>query len=123
MTAAEKLSAHSAGSERNLVELLIARCSDARGPAVTHKVGNAWVDVTWASILEQVRRVSAGLTAAGVKHGDRVAIFGATTLQWVVCDLAISASRAVCVPIYASNTPDEVRYILPELGCLGAVRR
>jgi long-chain acyl-CoA synthetase len=47
-----------------------------------------------------------------VKPGDRVAVFADTCLQWLVCDLAISAAQAITVPIYASNTPDEVRYIL-----------
>ena len=56
------------------------------------------------------------MVARGVKPGDRVAIFGATSLQWVVCDLAISAARGVTVPIYASNTPDEVRFVLSDSG-------
>src|SRR5437899_3071966 len=119
MTAAEKISTDVAGgSERNLIELLISRVRENRGPAVTHKVSGRWVDVSWASVLEEVRKVSAGLVAAGVQPGDRVAIFGATTLTWVVCDLAASASRAVCVPIYASNTPDEVEYILHNSGAM-----
>ncbi|MBK7863967.1 MAG: long-chain fatty acid--CoA ligase [Archangiaceae bacterium] len=116
MTALEKMTEVAGGSERNLVELLYSRVRENRGPAVTHKVDGKWVDVGWASILEEVKKISAGLTAAGVQPGDRVAIFGATTLTWVLCDLAISATRAVCVPIYASNTPDEVEYILQNSG-------
>jgi long-chain acyl-CoA synthetase len=117
MTAAEKVPSEVVGgSERNLVELLLTRVRESRGPAVTHKVDGKWTDVSWASVLEEVRKVSAGLVAAGVQPQDRVAIFGGTTLTWVVCDLAISASRAVCVPIYASNTPDEVEYILQNSG-------
>jgi long-chain acyl-CoA synthetase len=117
MTAAERISSDVAGgTERNLVEMLISRVRENRGPAATHKVQGRWTDVSWASVLEEVQKVSAGLTASGVQPGDRVAIFGATTLTWVVCDLAVSASRAVCVPIYASNTPDEVEYILNNSG-------
>ena len=117
MSAAEQMPSEVAGgSERNLIELLLTRVRESKGPAVTHKAGGRWTDVTWGSILEEVRKVSAGLTAAGIKPGDRVAIFGGTTLTWVVCDLAISASRAVSVPIYASNTPDEVEYILRNSG-------
>lgn len=47
-----------------------------------------------------------------MKPGDRVAIFANTSLQWLICDVAISAAQAITVPIYASNTPDECRYIL-----------
>jgi len=117
MTAAEKIPSEVAGgSERNLIELLLTRVRETRTPAATHKVDGKWVDISWSSVLDEVKKVSAGLVAAGVQPGDRVAVFGATTLTWVVCDLAISASRAVCVPIYASNTPDEVEYILQNSG-------
>jgi long-chain acyl-CoA synthetase len=116
MTAAEKLSVDVGGAERNLLELLASRVKENRGPAVSHKVNGAWSDLSWASVLEQVQRLSAGLVAQGVKPGDRVAIFGGTTVQWIICDLAVSASRAIGVPIYASNTPDEVRYILQNSG-------
>jgi long-chain acyl-CoA synthetase len=115
MTAAEKIPV-AGDASRNLVELLLARVRETRTPAASHKVNGQWVDVPWSAVLDEVKKVSAGLVAAGVKPGDRVAVFGATTLQWVICDLAISASRAVCVPIYASNTPDEVRYILQNSG-------
>ena len=97
---------------RNLVELLLQRAQSPTKVAVSWKTGGRWEDVTWGRILEDVQALSAGLIAQGVKPGDRVAIFADTSLQWVVCDLAVSAAQAVTVPIYASNTPDEVRYIL-----------
>ncbi|MCY1076941.1 AMP-dependent synthetase/ligase [Archangium lansingense] len=97
---------------RNLVELLLQRAQSPTKVAASWKTGGRWEDVTWGRILEDVKVLSAGLIAQGVKPGDRVAIFADTSLQWVVCDLAISAAHAVTVPIYASNTPDEARYIL-----------
>jgi long-chain acyl-CoA synthetase len=96
----------------HLVELLLQRARSPAKVAASWKTGGRWEDVTWGRILEDVQALSAGLIAQGVKPGDRVAIFADTSLQWVVCDLAISAARAITVPIYASNTPDEVRYIL-----------
>ncbi|HEY8206321.1 MAG TPA: long-chain fatty acid--CoA ligase [Myxococcaceae bacterium] len=80
--------------------------------AITHKQNGRWEDVSWSTIQDEVKKLSAGLVGMGVKPGDRVAIFGGTSLQWLVVDLAITAARAVTVPIYASNTPDECRYIL-----------
>ncbi|HEY0095292.1 MAG TPA: long-chain fatty acid--CoA ligase [Archangium sp.] len=97
---------------RNLVELLLQRAQSPTKVAASWKTGGRWEDVTWGRILEDVKALSAGLLAQGVKPGDRVAIFADTSLQWVVCDLAISAAQAITVPIYASNTPDEARYIL-----------
>ncbi|MBI3184867.1 MAG: long-chain fatty acid--CoA ligase [Myxococcales bacterium] len=100
------------GGARNLVELLLERAAEPSRLAASHKKDGRWVDVTWGEILEQVKKLSAALLARGVQPADRVAIFAATGLQWVICDLAITASRAITVPIYSSNTPDECRYIL-----------
>lgn len=97
---------------RNLVELLLQRAQTPTKVAASWKTGGRWEDVTWGHILEEVKALSAGLVAHGVKPGDRVAVFADTSLRWVVCDLAISAAQAITVPIYASNTPDEARYIL-----------
>ncbi len=104
------------GSEKNLLELLMSRVAETFAPAVQHKTAQGWVDVSWAEVLAQVKALSDALVGFGVQPGDRVAVFGATTLQWVVTDLAISAARAITVPIYASNTPDEIRYVLQHSG-------
>ncbi|MFP2928359.1 AMP-dependent synthetase/ligase [Pyxidicoccus sp. 3LG] len=96
----------------NLVQFLIQRAQNASKVGVTHKKDGRWVDVTFAQVLEEVKVMSAGLVAQGIKPGDRVAIFANTSLQWIICDLAISAAQAITVPIYASNTPDECRYII-----------
>ncbi|WP_426751289.1 AMP-dependent synthetase/ligase [Myxococcus sp. Y35] len=98
--------------EGTLVQLLIQRARNASTVGASHKKDGRWQDVTFAQFLEDVKALSAGLVAQGVKPGDRVAIFANTSLQWLVCDVAISAAQAITVPIYASNTPDECRYIL-----------
>lgn len=116
MTAVETLA--TAASETNLIEMLLARVASPRSPAATHKTSTGWVDVSWAEVLEQVKAVSNALVGWGVKPGDRVAIFAATSLRYAVVDLAISAARAVSVPIYASNTADEVRYVLANSGAV-----
>jgi long-chain acyl-CoA synthetase len=96
----------------NLVQLLVQNARNASKVGVTHKKDGRWQDVTWAQVLEEVKTLSEALVAQGVKPGDRVALFGNTSLQWIVCDLAISAAQAITVPIYSSNTPDECRYII-----------
>jgi len=101
------------GSVRSIGDFLTlqAERQGARA-ALTHKRNGRWEDVSWSWLQDEVKKLSAGLVALGVKPGDRVAIFASTSLQWLVVDLAITGARAVTVPIYASNTPDECRYIL-----------
>jgi long-chain acyl-CoA synthetase len=105
-------------TEANLVEMVVARAAGSKTPAARHKTASGWKDVSWAEVLARVTAISNGLVAHGVKPGDRVAIFASTSLTWCEVDLAISAAHAICVPIYASNTPDEVRYILENSGAV-----
>ncbi len=101
---------------RNLIELLLERAKEPNRVGAKHKVGGAWKDVTWGEILARARRVAEGLVALGVTPGDRVAIFAATRLDWVVCDFGIMGAGAQTVPIYASNTPSECEWILTNSG-------
>ena len=101
---------------QNLVELLNTRASRPDLVGATVNEDGTWKSVTWGAIRDEVRRLSAALVAQGVKPGDRVAIFAATSLRWCVVDLAVSAARGVTIPIYASNTPEEVHYILDHSG-------
>ena len=114
---AESQVASSATSAGTLLHLLQERAS--RTPtqeAATHKKFGKWTHVDWETILGDVRHLSAALVARGVQPGDRVAIFADSSLPWCVADLAICAARAITVPIYASNTPDEVKYVLQHSG-------
>jgi len=92
--------------------LLIQRAQNASKAGVTHKKDGRWQDVSFGQVLDDVKALSAGLVAQGVKPGDRVALFANTSLLWIVADLAITAAQAITVPIYSSNTPDEFAYIV-----------
>ncbi len=97
----------------SLVDFLLwhARVSATR-IAAKQKVNGVWRDYTWAELGDRVRRLSEGLVKLGIQPGDRVAIYANPCLSWCLMDLAIEAARAVPTPIYPSNTPEEVAYIV-----------
>ncbi len=103
-------------AQQNLVSLLVAQAANPNAVGATCYEGGAWKNVTWAAIRDEVRRLSAALVAQGIKPGDRVAVFAATSLRWCIVDLAVSAARGITIPIYAANTPEEVHYILDHSG-------
>jgi long-chain acyl-CoA synthetase len=106
-----------ATSAGTLLHLLSERASRTPSQeAATHKRFGNWTHVNWETILGDVRHLSAALVARGIQPGDRVAIFADSSLPWCVADMAICAARAITVPIYASNTPDEVKYVLQHSG-------
>jgi len=114
---AESQVASPAASGGTLLHLLQERASRTpRQEAATHKRFGKWTHVDWVTILDDVRHLSAALVARGIQPGDRVAIFADSSLPWCVADMAICAARAITVPIYASNTPDEVKYVLQHSG-------
>jgi long-chain acyl-CoA synthetase len=53
-----------------------------------------------------------GLGKAGVEPGDRVAILSENRAGWAISDLGIQSVRAVTVPIYATNTAEQIAYVL-----------
>ena len=54
---------------------------------------------TYPEVLERVFRVAAYLQSKGVQHGDRVALTGKNSPEWVIAYLAILFSGAVVVPL------------------------
>jgi long-chain acyl-CoA synthetase len=108
---------NAAAPARNLVTLFEAQAR-ARGaaPAVRHKRGGAWSDVSWSEMARRTRDVSDGLASIGVRPGDRIAILGDTHLEWQLADLGILGACAITVTIYQSNQPSECEFILADSG-------
>jgi long-chain acyl-CoA synthetase len=48
------------------------------------------------------------LRELGLQSGDRCAILGNNSIQWVVLDLALMAEGAIVVPLYARQAPAEI---------------
>jgi long-chain acyl-CoA synthetase len=83
--------------------------------------GTAWSDVTAAAFLDQVRSVARGLVAAGVRHGDRVALMSRTRFEWTLVDYAIWYVGAVTVPVYPTSSAEQLGAILEDCGATAAV--
>jgi long-chain acyl-CoA synthetase len=102
---------------RHLAEVLRTTVSrfGAR-PALLWKVGDGWQQLTYAEMADQVADAASGLLGLGVVPGDRVALFSENRPEWAIADLAALTVSAATVPIYATNTPDQVAYILNQSG-------
>ncbi len=104
-------------TNRHLVETLRATVAEhGHEPAVFWRIGPTWHNLTYAQLLDQVEGVASGLLGLDVEPGDRVAIFSQNRPEWAVADFAALAIGAVTVPIYATNTADQVAYILNQSG-------
>jgi len=83
-------------------------------------VDGRWVPVTYRELAEEVTRLAAGLIAAGIRPGDRVALCSHVRYEWMLCDFAIWAAAGVTVPIYETSSAEQIEWILSDSGAVAA---
>ncbi|MBF0488624.1 MAG: long-chain fatty acid--CoA ligase [Nitrospirae bacterium] len=74
--------------------------------------GGGQLNLTWRDFLSYASRAALYLSHLGVGLDTKVAVYAKNRIQWPICLMAIHACRGVFVPVYHSNTPGEVAYIL-----------
>jgi long-chain acyl-CoA synthetase len=89
--------------------------------ALAKPVDGRWQDVTSAQFAADVDALAKGLIAVGLEPGQRVAIMSKTRYEWTLSDFAIWAAGGVVVPIYETSAPDQVRWIMADSECVGAI--
>ncbi len=67
-------------------------------------------------LFDEVRDLSLGLGALGVRPRDRVAILSDSRPEWVISDLATLTAGAVTVPVYPTLPANQIGYILAHCG-------
>src|SRR5207245_10582065 len=105
-----------AGSVAGLFRLRVGR--DPQRTAALRKAGGAWKPLTWAELAGAAEEAAWGLIASGVKAGDKVSLVGSTRVEWTVADLGIAHAGAVSVPIYPSDTAEEICYVVQNSGAI-----
>ena len=105
---------------------LAARAAAQHGErvALRRRDGDAWRDITYTELGADVASLAGGLIGIGLEPGDRVCILAGTRPEWIAVALAVSATGAVVVPVYPTNSPEESRVGGGQLGGQGdRVRR
>lgn len=84
------------------------------GDAVRYLVprDDRWEPMTYREAGTAVGELANGLLALGLSREDKVAILSGTRVEWCLADIAGIVAGVVTVPIYPSNLPDQVEYIL-----------
>ncbi|MFF4903864.1 AMP-dependent synthetase/ligase [Streptomyces sp. NPDC001260] len=88
--------------------------------AFARKVDGGWRTVTSREFADEVRALAAGLMAAGIAPGDRIALMSGSRYEWMLCDFAIWTAGAVSVPVYETSSPAQVEWILRDSGARAA---
>ena len=100
---------------RTLVDLLKGATSQRPDDEVIrYKQDKQWTGLNGRTLFDRVRHVALGLYDLGIRKGDRVAILAESGPLWSISDYAILSNGAVNVPIYPTQPPHQVEYILKE---------
>ncbi len=82
--------------------------------AIKYKKNQKWIQINWKTLLEKTKILASSLRKIGIKEGDRIAILSNTRFEWILADLAIFSLNACSVPIYSSNTTNDIEFILKD---------
>ena len=90
----------------------------ARGPNVwmRQKDLGIWRSWTWNETGQAVREIGHGLMALGFEARHTASILSNTTLEWVLCDLAVLSAGGISNGIYPTDAPEQVHYLCEDSG-------
>lgn len=75
-----------------------------------------WESVNYSEFGAMIQDLASALVRAGVKPGENVGIYSANRYEWAVTDFAVILAGAVSVPIYATSTQEQARFIIEDAG-------
>ena len=84
--------------------------------ALKYRKQGTFVTLTYAAYYERALMVARGLGKMGVMQGDRIAILSENRVGWVIADMGILCTGCVTVPIYPTNTPEQIEYMINHSG-------
>jgi len=101
----------------NFLENALERLAKASESVVLREIrGEQFVDLRAKELLEKVARVRGFLRDLGVQGGDRCALLGPNSMEWVAVDLALMAEGAIVVPLYARQSAGELAGMMKDSG-------
>lgn len=76
------------------------------------QLGADWTKVSALTLASEITRLAKGLLAMGIEKGEKIAIMGATSYNWTIVDLAAQLVGIVVVPIYETDSPEQIEWII-----------
>jgi len=100
---------------RSIPELLQYRLqASPQGAAYLAPEGDSWKTISWTTFGEQVKALAMGLSALGLKAGERCAIQATTSYPWILADVAVLCAAGVTTTLYPTAAWEEALHILKD---------
>ncbi|WP_198018184.1 AMP-dependent synthetase/ligase [Hippea jasoniae] len=80
--------------------------------AIMYKKEGKYISLSYRQVYYRTLQVSRGLKKMGIKPKDKVAILSETRPMWVLADFGILNIGAIEIPIYHTDSPEQIAYII-----------
>ncbi|HRZ67082.1 MAG TPA: long-chain fatty acid--CoA ligase [Candidatus Omnitrophota bacterium] len=80
--------------------------------ALRHKSGGRYRDISWSEFEGKVKDLAFGLITLGLKPGEKVALLSENRPEWAYSDLAVLSLGCADVPLYPTDVPYQMEYII-----------
>lgn len=98
---------------RETLPALIRRSlAQPRDAVLVERVDGTWTPTSSTQLMTRVAHLASAIRDMGLSQGDRVALIAADCVDWIVADFATLFAGCVVVPIFPTQAPDQVAYIL-----------
>lgn len=95
---------------------LIHRQADKYGSrtALKHRDNGSgkWLKISWREFADKVMLTAEAMAEFGIKEHDRIGVCSQNMPQCLFADFGAYANRVVAVPMYATNSPAQIDYII-----------
>lgn len=71
-----------------------------------------WIPITWNEFSDKVKQTANAFVSKGIKEFDKIGILSQNKPECLYVDFGLMANRAITVPLYATSSPAQIRYIL-----------
>lgn len=98
------------------LSVLVHRQAEKYGDKIALKYRDyataTWLPVTWNQFSQTVKEVANAFVALGVQEQENIAIFSQNKPECLYVDFAAFGNRAVTIPLYATSSSAQARYII-----------
>ncbi|HMV48131.1 MAG TPA: long-chain fatty acid--CoA ligase [Blastocatellia bacterium] len=101
---------------KTLIDLFEHVAANPKADLLNYKSNGQWKAMATGELIEKVRLTTMGLFALGVEPGNHVGLLSENRVEWTIADLAAIHCGAADVPIYPTQSPKQVAYILKDAG-------
>jgi long-chain acyl-CoA synthetase len=99
-------------AKETLPALIRRSLSYSRESVLVERAGETWKPASSDALLARITRLACAIRDAGLRQGDRVALIAADCVDWIVADFAVLFAGCVVVPVFPTQAPDQIAYIL-----------